>query len=730
MKGKISIVLLAISVSIAPAAAQAPEETNEIIEGVTDLVVRVATPEEKAELKKKVEEELAVKTLKGLGDKAYQAGQFGKSLRYYRKAYYASMLVAPEQNDSPDESEKFVQNLKERLAENEMLLANYSIATELYKELGKDSRELALKAEQVLGEISFSTGDLDAAQQHADAAITIAREKGSDDLNARLLKAQLESCRTSSPEGEKRFSEIIDAADRLGAQGKHIKMRALMKLAALCRARIALSRAETHLRAAIKIAEETYGEDSLEYAACLAQLAGIVQRTDPELGKEMLLKAASTQVSHLGTWFHPAIAKTYLVLASNSSLSDGEYELVCRSALSAVEGKLSDRSPLKISILRQYRVACSRNLKNLPALELSERQLDAARNTYGEESLQYATALMDRSVALVWNDFYRSIVLDLRKKPMSKSIEDGAKTASQAAGIVERIAGSDSLLFVACLETLSWIQKSCGQESESIATNKRALEICSRNSDSLGVSTLKQPLQDALRDAYVKEMNWDLASKCSLAPALVARIRENGLVSREFSDLTREVDTIRSELEKSTPIEEEATSDEDLEGIPPLPKSAKRCSLGESLSLKIRQVLPVDSSGLLPAMNMLRSHYGGPNLGGKSLTFREEEKAINDELLLRVKEHGSDSPYSVSAIVRLGKLYRAHKEFSASKRCLERAERIIEDALGSDHPRMLDVLPEYVKLLVAMGDTAAAKLKEAQFDAIYTKYGIDKPSRE
>lgn len=668
------------------------------------------TDKEKAQLEKAISKELNVKELKAIADAAYDAEFYCKSLKYYRKAYYAIKFINYQDRDRVDElSLDSFKDLPMRLAENEIEMGNYNIATDLLEKFRGDTAD-AIKAQNLLAEVCLDNGRFEGAEQHVEEATRLANEAKLTDsalLKTRLLKAKLQVCRNNARDAPRMFSDLATSAAQLGKPGTRLQVEAIIEHANLLRTRYRFSEAENQLRSALKLAEDNFGASSLEAANCLVNLGAVVQETDATTAKEMLLRAAWIQSEHLGTSAHPALAKTFLVLSENDTLTGYESETMCKNAQASVTGILADDSPLFASIFRQLRRVYMKNTKLLPALKASDREIEISDRIYGTKSLQYAQALMGRSAVLMWSELFKYGPTKLKSVAVTPSSEitESFNLAEQAAKLVGEKEGYDSLNYVACLDNLGGLQKCCGKDAESVATLVKALDLCEKASDQNGKATMQNHLKTRLIQACAALKNYGLAEKHLFVPEFTT-LRSSGLVSKNFMTIAREVDVIRDGLEEATIKPDEPRA------IEPIP-----------IAIKIGMVLPSETTGMLEVMNMIETHY-------KSGSTNTRLASLKYDLLARERQCGPESPQLQYPILQLAKFFQAQKEYSASKIYFDRAEKIVVEGLGDDHPELLDILPDYIQLLVEMGDSEGAKKKQARCDSISKKYNNLNPKAQ
>lgn len=720
--------------------------------------------------------ELDVAKSMRLGDAAFDRQEYAKSLRFYRQAYYSLKLVEPEGDESEKEVETYLKHLPLRLAQNEQLMANYSIAMEILEDIGSEDNQVSIEANNSIAEIHLVNGNFDDAKEAILAAMNVARENSisnSTTVQSRFLENKLNAS-TTPLLAVSEYEKIAAAAEQFGKNGKRIQIQCALEQSKLCRTRLLMSQAEERARRALKLAQTSFGSDSSETADALTQLGASTQQTGGVQAKELLIKAISLQAARFQTACHPTVTYALLALVTGTNLSGTEKKLLAHAAKTSIDGILPDESPMSLHCLgvmaSAYRVCGQFKL----AVEADEKQVDIAEQLYGRESLEVASALLNLAMSRSCADVYRDWTIETKRHyPVGQPNENSApseaeKLAKRAESIFVKVSGADSLNVVKCLDIQIWILNREQKYNAAIAIGKRALELSKNNSDDSGRKLLEDAVWSDLRDSYVRLKQWDQAEE-HLGPEIVSLIRRDGIFSKSFLDANRTLSQIdegfkaesgardrdsdavephhvsdRKTETAPSPTETNKTSDLNADGTrrtttlktdtAPIPVVSARASLGESIRLKLFQVLPQEMTGLGGLMSMLVSHYSSPKLQGllkpTASELRSNERTARGAVQSSKRKYGSDSPHISHDLVNLGRFLFGQERFAEAEKCFAQAEQNIRVGLGQDHPELLEVLPNYVELLKVMGNTQAACDKEKEINELYKKYDIPKPKPE
>lgn len=717
--------------------------------------------------------ELDVAKSMKLADAAFDQQEYAKSLRFYRQAYYSLKLVEPDGDEAEKEVESYSKRLPLRLAQNEQLMANYSIALEILEDIGDEDNQVSIEANNSIAEIHLANGNFDDAKEALLAAMNVARENSISDsatVQSRFIENKLNA--PANPLiAVSEYEKIAAAAEPFGKSGKRIQIQCVLEQSKLHRARLLMSQAEERARLALKLAQTNFGSNSSEAADALTQLGDCIQRTE---ARESLIKAVSLQTSRFQTACHPAVTSALLTLATQAKLTGPEKQLLARAANTGIEGILADESPMSLQcyavMASGYRLCGQFKL----AVEADEKQVDIAEKLYGQESLEFGTALLNLAISRAGADVYRDRTIATKLHyPVDQPNENSApseaeKLAKRAESIFAKVSGAESLNVGRCLDIQSWILSRENKYKAAIEVGKRALELSKKSSDENGRKLLEDALRSDLRESYVGLKQWKQAEE-HLGSEMVSLIRSDSIFSKSFFDASRtfskiddgittvsqvdvgdsdaaepkEVSARKTETAKP-PDETNRTSDFNADGTrrttilktdtAPLPLALERASMGESIRLKLLQALPQEITGLGGTMSMLVAHYGSPKLQGllkpTASELRSQESTVRGTVQSSKRKYGSDSPIISIQLVNLGKFLWGQKRFSESEKCFIQAEQNIRVGLGQDHPQLLDVLPDYVELLKVMGNAKAASDKEAELNALYEKYEIPKPKPE
>lgn len=123
-------------------------------------------------------------------------------------------------------------------------------------------------------------------------------------------------------------------------------------------------------------------------------------------------------------------------------------------------------------------------------------------------------------------------------------------------------------------------------------------------------------------------------------------------------------------------------------------------------------------------MSMLMRHYGSR---GSTQKPADEEFSLLQLLSGERTVWGADSPSITKQLVDLGSFYQTQKRFEDSERYFSSAEKNIQAGLGSDHPQLLEVLPQYAAMLREKGQLKEAEAKESAAMEIRKKFSIPEP---